>query len=121
LKAGAHVLATVSTPATNSDVEYLPVRVYKSSGGGTANSVLLFSFNVIGADTSRTALFANASDITPASYEVEAGRFITFVTGSPTTANGTADNGTIAGTLAFFLDWAPKFDPTKWDDGSSNY
>jgi hypothetical protein len=121
----------MSTPATNSDVEYLPVRVYKSSGGGTANSVLLFSFNVIAEDTSRTALFANASDITPSSYEVEAGRFITFVTGSPTTTNGTADNGTIggtlaffldwAGTLAFFLDWAPKFDPTKWDDGSSNY
>jgi hypothetical protein len=116
LKAGSFTLATLATPATNADVEYVPVRMYKSSAGGTANSVLLFSWTLIAADTSRSVQYAISSDISAASEEVEAGRFITLVTGSPTTAAGTVDNGTVSGTLAFFLDWAPKFSPTAWDD-----
>ena len=119
LKIGALVVATLSTPATNASVAQSPVRVYKSNATGTAKSTLLASMGIDGDDTNRVDLWGIASKMIMASAEVEAGRFITIRTGSPLNAVGVEGTlGTIDGSVAFFIDWAPKFDPTKWDDGT---
>ena len=117
LKTGARVLATLGTPASNADVEYKPIRVYKSSAAGASLNTLIASYKIIAADTSRLALYGVASKETMASAEVEAGRYISIRSGSPTTADGTADNGTVNGSVAFFIDWRPHYDPSseKWD------
>ena len=116
LKVGFMVLATLSTPATNADVELAPVRFYKSNSSGTARSTLIASDGLVPRDTGRQALWSINSKETISSPEVEAGRFISIRTGSPTTGDGTVDNGTITGTLAFFLDWTPRYDSGgRWD------
>lgn len=115
-KVGFMVLATLSTPASNADVELAPVRFYKSNSSGTSKSTLIASDGLVPRDTGRQALWSINSKETIASAEVEAGRFITICTGSPTTGDGTVDNGTIGGTLAFFIDFVPQFDSSgKWD------
>ena len=122
VKAGAFVLATVSS-ADNStgcvDRQRLPVEFWKSNASGTARSTLLASTHVVLGDTGRTARFGFASNESPASAEVEAGRFITVFLATPNSDNGTAAgaDGTImgGGTLAFFIDWKRRYG-NNWED-----
>ena len=120
IKCGLRVLATLSTGATNASTERVPVRFYKSSGAGASQETVLDSFNInVGdhADTPAIRTIASGGK-SLSSPEVEAGRFITIRTGSVTTAGGTAPgtNGTVYGTLAFFIDWQPRFDMGgAWD------
>ena len=53
--------------------------------------------------------------------QCKAGEYISIKSGTPVTytttyALGTAVQGTVNGTLAFFIDWVPAFDADgKWD------
>jgi hypothetical protein len=118
LKVGHMILATLGTPATNADVELQPYRVYKAVSA--ASHTTQIATQVITArDTGREALFSIASKegSALASQEVEAGMHISIRSGSPTTGDGTVDNGTVDGTVAFFIDYVPHYDPSneKWN------
>lgn len=116
LKVGHRVLATLSTPATAGAIDMAPYRIYKSSSSGTAKTTLIASNAIVADDTNIEALYAVGSKETIASEEVEAGRFLTIRTASPTTGAGTTGDGTIGGTVAFFIDWVPKYSTSgKWD------
>lgn len=121
VKCGAMVLATLASAANSTgsvDRQRLPIEFYKSSDAGTARSTLLGSTHVIMGDGGRTAQYGIASDIDPASYEVEAGRFISIYAASANSDNGTAMGaiGTVlrTGTLAMFIDWKRQYD-SNWD------
>jgi len=117
LKVGFMVLGSLSTPATNADVELVPLRFYKSSSAGASLDTLIASDGIVACDTGRNSQYEIASKETIASPEIEAGRFISIRTGSPTSGDGTVDNGTVGGSLAFFIDWIPKHEGEngKWD------
>lgn len=119
LKVGHMIVATLSTPASNADVELQPYRVYKSSAAGASHNTQIASQVITARDTGRESLWAIASKTgsSIASAEVEAGRYISIRTGSPTTGDGTVDNGTVGGSVAFFIDYVPKYDPSneKWN------
>jgi hypothetical protein len=120
IKCGLRVLATLATAATNGSLERMAVRFYKSSAAGASHNTLLDSFNInVGDHADTPAINAIASGgKTLSSNEVEAGRFISIRTGTVTTAGGTepGTNGTVSGTLAFFVDWVPRFDiGGAWD------
>jgi hypothetical protein len=120
IKCGLRVLATLATAATNSSLERMPVRFYKSSASAASQDTVIDSFNLyVGDNAANPGIFGIASGgKTLSSPEVEAGRFITIRTGSVTTAGGTepGTNGTVFGSLAFFVDWVPRFDMGgAWD------
>ena len=120
IKCGLRVLATLATAATNSSTERMPVRFSKSSAAGASQTTLIDSFNLyVGDNANAPAIRTIASGgKTLSSPEVEAGRFITIRTGTVTTAGGTepGTNGTVSGTVAFFIDWVPRFDiGGAWD------
>lgn len=120
IKCGLRVLATLATAATNSSTERLPVRFYKSSAAGASHNTLIDSFNLyVGDNANAPGIFTIASGgKSLSSPEVEAGRFISIRTGTVTTAGGTepGTNGTVSGTVAFFVDWSPRFDiGGAWD------
>lgn len=49
--------------------------------------------------------------------KLNAGEYITIKTATPSTDKGTAANtATTTGTVAFFIDYVPSFDPVKWED-----
>ena len=79
------------------------------------------SVHAILGDTGRTALWGVASveGAALASQEVEAGKVLNIFLATPNSDNGTAMTviGTIAGggTLAYFIDFRPKFDQSKWE------
>jgi hypothetical protein len=58
-------------------------------------------------------LYGVASDFSPASKEVERGRFLTIFTGTPTSDDGTlpAAPGTMlrTGSYALFMDWRRRY------------
>ena len=113
LRFGCKVLGTLSSPATVTS-DWLPFRLYKTNSSGTA-SVLLGSAHLVAQATGRTALYAIASKTGSnlASQEVEDGRWMKITTSSAITAAGTAAVGTIAGSMAFFVDWVRQFS-TNW-------
>jgi len=114
LKIGHQILATLSTPATGGAIDAVPYRMYKSSAAAAAKDTLIASNAVKADDTDREALYNIGSKETIASAEVESGRFITVRTASPVTGDATAGDGTVGGSVAFFIDWIPKYS-TKWD------
>ena len=120
-KVGVQVVATLASAANATgsvDRQRLPIEFYKSSSGGTARTTLLGSVHVVMGAGGRTARYGIASDPTPASSEVEAGRFISIYLASANSDNGTAMGaiGTVlrTGTLAMFIDWVRKYD-TNWN------
>jgi hypothetical protein len=119
IKCGLRVLATLSTGATANQTEILPVRFYKSSAAGASMNTLIDSFSCyVGDHTSNPGQYGIASGGKAlSSPEVEAGRYITIRTGTTTTAGGTESTvGTVDGTVAFFIDWVPRFDMGgAWD------
>jgi len=121
-KMGAFVCATLASADNGTGSvkrQRIPVEFYKSNSSGTARSTMLGSTHVICGAGGRTARFGIASDITPSSAEIEAGRFVTIFLATPNSDDGTvaAAVGTIlgGGTLSFFIDWVRKYDTsTKW-------
>jgi hypothetical protein len=103
VKAGSFTLATLN----GSGVDRIVCRV-KSRG---ASASLVASFNCFS-----SAQFSFASDEALTASQCKAGEYMTITTGTPETDNGTAKNtSTTTGTLAFFVDWTPKYDPVKWN------
>ncbi len=104
LKAGTFILATVA----NASVDRIPVRVL--TRGASASLGVLF-YNAKG----NQAVIASSTTFTVP--QVKAGEYITIKTGTPQTDKGTAANtATTTGTVAFFVDYVPRFDATgKWD------
>ena len=119
IKCGLRVLATLSTAATNSSTERMPVRFTKSSVAGASQDTVIDSFNLYVGDNANTPAIRTIASggKTVSSAEVEAGCYITIRTGSNVTAGGTEGTlATVAGTLAFFIDWVPRFDiGGAWD------
>jgi hypothetical protein len=123
IKMGVMVVATLASSGANATGllkrAKRPVKFYKSGGGGTAKTTLLGSLHLTAVTSGRQARYAIASDPTPASSEVEAGRFITITLATPNANDGTAAGvGSIGnGSYAFFIDWVRKFgqETQKWD------
>lgn len=102
LKAGSFTLATLN----GSGVDRIDCRV-KTRG---ASASLAASFNCFA-----SAQFSFASDSTMTANQCKAGEYISIRTGTPETDKGTAKNtSTTTGTLAFFVDYVPMYDVTKW-------
>jgi hypothetical protein len=82
--------------------------------GGSASVMATFSFDIDGG-TIAPHTFASGENM--AVSQVKAGEYISIKTGTPLTAGGTAANtATTLGTVAFFIDWSPKFDiDGRWD------
>lgn len=116
LKAGFRVLATLATSATGTGL-WKPIRFWKSSAAAAAKTTSLTNVTLKADATNRTAIFGVASNPVMASSEVEAGRFITIQSATPTSTNATVSSGTIGGTVAFFIDYRPHYDPSneKWN------
>lgn len=118
---GVRVLATLATAANatgGTARSRIPIRFYKSSANATTKTTLLASLHLQVGDASptahpRLAIYGNASNFSPASSEVERGRFITIFTGSPTSDDGTAAAapGTMlrTGSYALWMDYVRKF------------
>lgn len=103
LKAGSFTLATLN----GSGVDRIDARV-KVRG---ASASLAASW-----DAFASAQFTFASDISMSAVQVKAGEYLSIRTGTPETDNGTAKNtSTTTGTLAFFVDYVPMYDVTKWN------
>jgi len=121
---GVRVLATLATAenATGGAVRSrIPFTLYKSTSNGTAKGTVMATFHLAVGDASSTAhprlaLYGVASDFSPASSEVERGRFLTAYTATPTSDGGTAAAapGTVlrTGSYALFMDYN-----RKWTDG----
>ncbi len=52
---------------------------------------------------------------------VKAGEYISITTATKETDNGTDLGSTLTGTVAFFIDMVPTFDPAKWDPDPKQY
>jgi hypothetical protein len=104
VKAGTFNLATVA----NASVDRIPVRLL--TRGASASLGALF-YNAKG----NQAVIASTTTFTV--KQVKAGEYLTIRTGTPQTDKGTAANtATTTGTVAFFVDYVPTYDPTgKWD------
>ena len=100
-KIGLRVLATLNTPATNGSVDMFYYRIYKDAVVAATDGVWAY-------DADRLALYGVASK--DVDVDVPVASYVTIKTSSPYTADGTADNGTVTGSFAFFIDWIPKFD-----------
>ena len=101
VKAGSFTLATLN----GSGVDKIDCRV-KVRG---ASASLAASFNCFA-----SAAESFASDMAMTASQIKVGEYISIRTGTPETDNGTAKNtSTTTGTLAFFVDFKPHFDP-KW-------
>jgi hypothetical protein len=123
-KVGIQVIATVSSADNATGCvkrQRIPVEFYKGTTS-TPRQTLLGSVHVVLGDTGRTALWGIASQAgtSLSSQEVEAGKRITIFLATANSDNGTAAGaaGTVAGggTLAYFIDFRPKFHQSKWDD-----
>ena len=103
LKAGSFTLATLN----GSGVDRIDARV-KVRG---ASASLAASW-----DAFSSAQYTFASAISMSAVQVKAGEYLSIRTGTPETDNGTAKNtSTTTGTLAFFVDYVPMYDVTKWN------
>jgi hypothetical protein len=114
---GIKVLATLGRDATAGNTRArIPVRLYKSSANGTTKTTVMATTHIqAGSATNQTrlALYGVASDFSPASSEVERGRYLTVFTGTPTTDDGTAapSGGTMlaTGSYAIFMDFRRRY------------
>ncbi len=101
VKAGSFTLATLN----GSGVDKIDCRI-KVRG---ASASLAASFNCFA-----SAAESFASDMSLSATQVKAGEYLSVRTGTPETDNGTAAiTSTTTGTLAFFVDYKPRFD-AKW-------
>lgn len=121
-KIGVQVIATLASAANATGSvkrQRLPIEFYKGTTS-TPRQTLLGSVNVVMGDGGRTSLWGIASlaGSSLASREVEAGKFITIYLATANSDNGTAAGaiGTVVrtGTLAYFMDFTPKYDNSKW-------
>jgi hypothetical protein len=93
------------------------------SGGGTGMDLIAARLRIEAVnDSSAVSLptgaipYAIASTTTFTKGVVDAGSYVDIITGTPKTAKGTAANtATSSGTVAFFIDYARKYDASKWD------
>jgi len=108
VKFGSIVVATL----VNNSVDRVPVRL-RTKGASASNAGVAYSAKT---------LFSIASTTTFSPDRMEAGDYISIVTGTPQTSNGTAANtATTTGSLGFFLDYVPTYDSTgKHDVTQSN-
>jgi len=122
-KFGIQVVATLSSADNSTGCvkrQRQPVELWKGTTS-TPRTTLMGSVHAILGDTGRTALWGVASveGAALASQEVEAGKVLNIFLATPNSDNGTAMTviGTIAGggTLAYFIDFRPKFDQSKWE------
>ena len=106
IKAGSFNLATLS----NASADIVPGRL-RTRG---ASASLGASWNVKTTSTAEApGSFSSVSTFTV--NQVKAGEYISIDTGTPQTDGGTAANtATTSGTVAFFVDYIPKFSTTKW-------
>lgn len=105
LKFGAKVLGSI-TAGSQDYTDNIAARL--KGRGASASTMATFSFDIDGG-TIAPHTIASVESMTVS--QVKQGEYITIITGTPSTANGSAANtATTAGTVAFFVDWAPKFD-----------
>ena len=123
-KIGAQVIATLASAANatgSATRARVMIKFYKSTSS-TLRNTNIGSCHVVLGDTGRTALWgiASLSGSNLASQHIEAGNAITIHLGSGHNSSGDvpAAIGTLVrtGTLAYFIDYRPKFDGgAKWD------
>lgn len=114
-KFGAKVLASVvagSQDYTDTITAKLLTR------GGSASVAGTFSFDIDGG-TIAPHTFASVEGL---SAQCKAGEYVAIKTSTPVTGDGSnANTATTTGTVAFFMDFVPKFDgSTDWDVNVSN-
>ncbi len=123
-KFGVQVVATLASAANATGSvkrQRVPFELYKGASG--ARTTLLGTCHVVCGDGGRTALYGIASQAgsSLSSQEVEAGSGLTIYMATANSDNGTAMSaiGTVvrAGSLAYFIDFRPKFS-SKWDTTS---
>lgn len=110
-KFGAKVLGSIVAGSQDYD-DMIEARLY--TRGGSASVAATFSFDIDGG-TIAPHTFASIETITV--EQCKAGEYITITTGTLTTADGTESiTATTLGTVAFFIDYVPKFDGDgAWD------
>jgi hypothetical protein len=110
IKFGAKVLASI----TAGSQDYTDIITAKLlTRGGSASVAGTFSFDIDGG-TIAPHVFASVESLTA---QCKAGEYVSIKTGTPLTNDGTAANtATTPGTVAFFMDWTPKYDGNRnWD------
>lgn len=102
-KFGVFVLGTI----TASGADRIPFHVYTRGASASAGARAFVTKNQF--------VFGSSDDFTVS--QVKAGEYISIAMGTPQTDKGTAANtATMTGTVAFFLDYVPTYDPSgKWD------
>lgn len=125
-KIGVQAVATLASAAnaTGSVLrQRVPIEFYKGTSS-TPRQTMIGSCHAIIGDGGRTALWGIASQEggSLASQEVEAGKAIAIFMATANSDNGSAAAGvgTVVrtGTLAYFMDYRPKYDPAKWEPTS---
>jgi hypothetical protein len=126
LKVGWQNVATASAAANATGASgraVVPINFYKSSAAGVARDTKIAEvpINIHPVAITQTPLWSIGSKTTMASAEIEAGRFVTVHAATARSNKGVtaAARGTtmVSGSFAFFIDWAPKYDPSsdKWN------
>jgi hypothetical protein len=112
LKFGAKVLASI-VAGSQDTTDRIDARLV--GRGGSASTMATFTFDIDGGTIIQHVF---ASDESMVVSQVKAGEYVSITTGTPrTSASASAANtATTLGTVAFFVDWAPKFDiGGRWD------
>jgi hypothetical protein len=103
-KFGSMVLATIGGGGTGMDVIPARLRIEGVNESGASNI------------PTAGAPYSIASTVTFTKKALDAGSYVDIITGTPQTGDGTAANtATSSGTVAFFIDYARRYDATKWN------
>lgn len=107
MKAGSFCIATI----TNASVDLYQARI-RTRGASASTGCTWYLKSTATAVAENTV----ASTTTFTVSQVKAGEYVAIDTATPTTDKATAVAATTTGTLAFFIDYVPTYDPTgKWD------
>lgn len=114
VKAGSFAVATLANASSDLHKARL-----KTRGASASMGVLWFIKNT-STSISQAAFASNVPNYTAkgsgsVTYPtVKAGEYLQIITATPVTDKGTRVQATTTGTVAFFVDYVPKFD-AKWD------
>ncbi len=116
IKFGSFNLATLSSGASTVD------RMLCRLIGRGASASVMASLDVVGVTTPFAIASIEAADKTDFRVNrVRAGEYISITAATKETDKGTDLGSTLSGTLAFFIDMVPAFDPDKWDADTKTY
>jgi 3-oxoacyl-ACP reductase-like protein len=109
-------MVTTSTGLKNGSADVVTCRLV--GRGGSASAMGSINMLGLGSEATVSDQFDIASDITITAAVVKKGEYVSINSGTPSTDDGTAANtATLAGEVAFFIDYSRQFgaEETEWD------